>query len=239
MIVPMTKEEIIDNLKQKTIDNLSIELERRFSHLKHDIMMGRPFQVAKESWEYAFADATEWIGGEWVGSGKNPEDVHISNNKYDIKGLSSRGWKNWSTEASVRQTVKNEYNIDESFIKKDSLSLWESVVHPWIEKVYQSNYHITIFWRNKENNDLRLIMLKVVKENNIEYDKDNFEFSKTQSLMRVKNLCEPNQIKLYVLKCKKRMEMRISGKFFDNPKYHLNIMKNVFANESTLEECFR
>ena len=81
-------------------------------------MMGRPFQVAKESWEYAFADATEWIGGEWVGSGKNPEDVHISNNKYDIKGLSSRGWRKWSTEASVRQTVKNEYNIDESFIKK-------------------------------------------------------------------------------------------------------------------------
>ena len=57
--------------------------------------------------------------------------------------------------------------------------------------------------------------------------------------MHVKNLCEPNQIKLYVLKCKKRMEMRISGKFFDNPKYHLNIMKNVFANESTIEECFR
>jgi hypothetical protein len=200
--------------------------------MKKDILKGRPFQIAKESWEYAFADATEWMGSEWVGGGNHPEDVKSRCGKYDIKGLSSNGWKQWTSEASIKQTLQNKYSIDKAFSTGDSFSLWENTVQPWINKVSHDNYYITVFWRNTKTSDVRLIMFKIIQDD-YEYSEENFTFQ-NEARMHVHNLYDPEQIKIYVLKSKKRMEMRINGKYFDNPNYHLSVLTGAFSNEPML-----
>jgi len=56
-----------------------------------------------------------------------------------------------------------------------------------------------------------------------QYNSAKCVFNKSRSTMDVLNIVDPEHAKIYVLKSKKRMELRIKGKFFDNPKWHLPV----------------
>jgi hypothetical protein len=230
-MTPMTADEIRSNLEQQTLDNLTVELERRIGPARRDLEKGRPFQIAKEAWEYALADATEWKGGKWVGHGNNPEDVRINEDLfYDVKGLSG-SWTGNSSEASIKQSLKTEFRIDENFITENSQELWNSTVNPWIEKIFdKDNYYITVFWRHNKNLDIRLVMFKINTSVAPQYNNSHCSFNKNKSAMDVLNIVDPEQAKIYVLKSKKRMELRIRGKFFDNPKWYVPVYSFLTNN---------
>lgn len=223
-MIPITADEIRTNLKQKTLDNLAGELEKRIGPSREDMLKGRPFQIAKEAWEYALADATEWMGGIWVGNGNNPEDVRVKDTiHYDVKGISG-SWTRNSSEASIKQSLKTEYRIDENFITENSQELWNSTVEPWIEKVFsKDDYFVSIFWRHNKSLDIRLVMFKIDNLLKPTYDPVHCSFNKTKSSMDILNITDPEYAKIYILKSKKRMELRIKGKFFNDPKWHVPI----------------
>jgi hypothetical protein len=223
-LVPMTREEIISNLLPQTITNLKQELHSRIYPCKRDLDKGRPFQIAKEAWEYALADATEWNGGQWVGHGNNPEDVRVGDKKYDVKGLGGK-WTTTSGEASVKQTLSASARIDESFLEEDSSMLWDGVVSPWMQKVNNGGeYFVTIFWRNKETLSIRLVMFRLEKNNFPVYNAEGCEFNKSKTQMLINNIVDPEQAKLYILRSKHRMEMRIKGKYFnEHPDRYLDV----------------
>jgi len=221
---PMTREEIIDNLLPTTIQNLKTELHYRIYPCKRDLDKGRPFQIAKEAWEYILADATEWNGGEWVGHGNNPEDVRVGDMKYDVKGLGGK-WTTTSGEASVKQTLSASARIDESFLAQDSEMLWSGVVAPWMDKVNNGGeYFLTVFWRHKETLSIRLVMFRLSPDYLPVYDPSGCEFNKTSTQMLINNIVNPEQAKLYVLRSKHRMEVRIKGKYFnEHPDRYLDL----------------
>lgn len=222
-VVPLTSKEIVEVLGQETIDNLAEELEIRIGPAREDLKKGRPFQIAKEAWEYAFADSLEWNGGEWVGNGSSPEDVRMGNCKFDIKGLGGK-WTTTSGEASIKQCLSKEARIAESFTSGDKQNLWDKVVEPWIDKVFvDGNYYFTIFWRNKETLDVRLVMMRIERNKRPIYNPDACNFSDTNTYMEITNIMDPEQAKVYVLRSKNRMEMRIKGSFFKNPEYHKEV----------------
>ena len=222
---PLTKQQIIDVLGQQSIDNLAVELERRIGPSRRDLAKGRPFQIAKEAWEYALADATEWNGGEWVGHGNNPEDVRMGTIKFDVKGLGGT-WTGNSGEASVKQTLTASARIDESFLTQDSENLWQGVVDPWIEKVFvEDDYYVTVFWRNKKTLDIRLVMFKVDHTFKPIYTSSSCEFNTSGTKMILNDIADPDQVQLYILRSKHRMEMRIRGKFFNNSDYYVDVYK--------------
>jgi hypothetical protein len=223
-LVPMTREEIINNLLPTTIQNLKEELHYRIYPCKRDLDKGRPFQIAKEAWEYILADATEWNGGEWVGHGNNPEDVRVRDKKYDVKGLGGK-WTTTSGEASVKQTLSASARIDESFLAEDSKLLWEGVVAPWMDKVNNGGeYFVTVFWRNKLTLSIRLVMFKLHMDNLPAYDPKGCEFNKGKTQMAITNIVDPEQAKLYILRSKHRMELRIKGKYFnEHPDRYLDL----------------
>lgn len=223
-LTPMTADEIRNNLDQKTLNNLEVELERRIGPARQDLAKGRPFQIAKEAWEYALADSLEWKGGEWVGHGNNPEDVRVNDQiHYDVKGLSGK-WTATSSEASIKQSLKTEFRIDENFQNENSKALWDSTVEPWIEKVFsKSNYYVTVFWRHSKDLNIRLVMFRIDNTLVPLYDSEKCVFNKSQSTMDVLNIVDPEHAKIYVLKSKKRMELRIKGKFFDNPDWFVPV----------------
>lgn len=217
-ITAMTHDEIVDNLKIESINNLQKELHSRISPAKKDLDKGRPFQIAKEAWEYALADATEWNGGKWVGHGNSAEDVVVGKNKYDIKGLGtgSERWTTTSGEASVKQTLRSDAKIDESFLRQDGAQLWSGVVDSWMQKVTnEGKYFITVFWRNTKTLAVRLVMFKVNPKKFPKFDSSQCVFSDSKSQMLINNIVDPEQAKLYVLRSKHRMEIRIKGKYFD------------------------
>lgn len=223
-MTPMTADEICNKLEQTTLDNLKIELERRIGPARRDLEKGRPFQIAKEAWEYALADALEWKGGQWVGHGNNPEDVRVNENEFfDVKGLSG-SWTGNSSEASIKQSLKTEFRIDENFVTENSQELWNSTVEPWITKIFdKDNYYVTVFWRHNKSLDIRLVMFKIDISKMPTYDKQYCDFNKNKSAMDVLNIVDPEQAKIYVLKSKKRMELRIRGKFFNDPNWYVPI----------------
>lgn len=223
-MTPLTADEICKNLDQKTIANLQIELERRIGPNRKDLLKGRPFQIAKEAWEYALADSLEWKGGKWVGHGNNPEDVRVNNQLfYDVKGLSGK-WNSNSSEASIKQSLKTEFRIDENFQTQDSNTLWNSTVEPWVEKVFtKNNYFVTVFWRHHIDLNIRLVMFRLNNKNIPQYDSTKCVFNKSCSTMDILNIVDPEHAKIYVLKSKKRMELRIKGKFFNNPKWFVPV----------------
>jgi hypothetical protein len=231
-LTPMTADEIRKNLDQTTLNNLEVELERRIGPARQDLAKGRPFQIAKEAWEYALADSLEWKGGEWVGHGNNPEDVRVNDQiHYDVKGLSGK-WNSNSSEGSIKQSLKTEFRIDENFQTKNSSALWNSTVEPWIEKVFsKSNYYITVFWRHSKDLNIRLVMFRIDNTRVPQYDSTKCVFNKSQSTMDIHNIVDPDQAKIYVLKSKKRMELRIKGKFFNNPKWFVP----VYSFENNLD----
>lgn len=223
-MIPMTADQIRDLLEQTTLDNLSVELERRIGANRRDLAKGRPFQIAKEAWEYALADALEWKGGKWVGHGNNPEDVRVHNDVYyDVKGLSG-SWTGTSSEASIKQSLKTEFRIDENFQKENSQELWNSTVDPWINKVFdKDNYYISVFWRHNKDLNIRLVMFRIDISKIPVYDPMQCSFNSSKSTMNILNIVDPEHAKIYVLKSKKRMELRIKGKFFNDPKWHLPV----------------
>ena len=220
---PLNKTEIISVVGEQTITNLGSELERRIGPCRRDLAKGRPFQIAKEAWEYALADATEWNGGEWVGHGNNPEDVRMGNKKFDVKGLGGK-WTATSGEASVKQTLSASARIDESFLEHNSLNLWQGVVEPWMEKVFVNDeYYVTVFWRNKQSLDIRLVMFAVDHDHKPTYDKQSCVFNKSSTMMELTNIVDPEQARMYVLRSKHRMEMRIKGSFFNESDYYVDV----------------
>lgn len=222
---PLKKQQIIDVLGQQSIDNLAVELETRIGPCRRDLAKGRPFQIAKEAWEYALADATEWNGGEWVGHGNNPEDVRMGAIKFDVKGLGGT-WTGNSGEASVKQTLSADARIDESFLSKDSATLWKGVVDPWIQKVFvDDDYYVTVFWRNKKTLDIRLVMFAVDHQHKPIYTNSSCEFNNSGTKMLLNTIADPEQIQLYILRSKHRMEMRIRGKFFNDSDYYVDVYK--------------
>lgn len=222
---PLKKQQIIDVLGKQSIDNLAVELEYRIGPCRRDLAKGRPFQIAKEAWEYALADATEWNGGEWVGHGNNPEDVRMGNKKFDVKGLGGK-WTGTSGEASVKQTLSASARIDESFLSSDSENLWAGVVEPWIKKVFvEDDYYVTVFWRNKETLDMRLVMFAVDHTHKPIYTSSSCEFNDSRTRMTLNNIVDPEQAQLYILRSKHRMEMRIRGKFFNDSDYYVDVYK--------------
>ena len=223
-MIPMTADEIRDLLEQTTLDNLQVELEGRIGPNRKDLAKGRPFQIAKEAWEYALADSLEWKGGEWVGHGNNPEDVRVNDQiHYDVKGLSGK-WTATSSEASIKQSLKTEFRIDENFQNENSKALWDSTVEPWIEKVFsKGNYYIAIFWRHHKDLNIRLVMFRIDNNYVPQYNSAKCVFNKSRSTMDVLNIVDSEHAKIYVLKSKKRMELRIKGRFFNNPKWHLPV----------------
>ena len=232
-MIPMSADEILNNLEQTTLDNLTVELENRIGANRKDLAKGRPFQIAKEAWEYTLADALEWKGGEWVGHGNNPEDVRVNNQlHYDVKGISG-SWTGTSSEASIKQSLKTEFRIDENFQTENSQGLWNSTVDPWIKKVFdKNNYYITIFWRHNKDLNVRLVMFSIENTNVPAYNHTQCSFNSSKSTMNVLNIVDPEYAKIYVLKSKKRMELRIKGKFFNNPKWHIPIYN--FSNSVDL-----
>jgi len=110
--------------------------------------------------------------------------------------------------------------------------LWNSTVEPWIEKVFsKSNYYITVFWRHSKNLNIRLVMFRIDNTRVPQYDSAKCVFNKSQSTMDIHNIVDPDQAKIYVLKSKKRMELRIKGKFFNNPKWFVP----VYSFENNLD----
>ena len=223
-MIPMTADEIRDLLEQTTLDNLQIELESRIGPNRKDLEKGRPFQIAKEAWEYALADALEWKGGKWVGHGNNPEDVRVHDHvHYDVKGLSG-SWTGTSSEASIKQSLKTEFRIDENFQKENSQELWNSTVDPWIKKVFdKDNYYISVFWRHNKDLNIRLVMFRIDAGTMPNYDSTQCSFNSSKSTMNILNIADPTHAKIYVLKSKKRMELRIKGKFFNDAHWYVPV----------------
>jgi len=56
-----------------------------------------------------------------------------------------------------------------------------------------------------------------------QYNSSKCVFNKSRSTMDVLNIVDPEHAKIYVLKSKKRMELRIKGKFFNDPNWHLPV----------------
>jgi|TARA_B110000305_G_C19364390_1_gene601129 hypothetical protein len=223
-LVPMTHDEIVANLEPHTITELRKELHTRIYPHKRDRDKGRPFQIAKEAWEYALADATAWNGGEWAGHGNAPEDVRVGDKKYDVKGLGGK-WTSTSGEASVKQSLSASARIDESFLENDSKNLWAGIVTPWIEKINTGGeYYVTVFWRHKETLAVRLVMFRLDTNNLPEYTLDSCEFNKTNTQMIINNIVDPEQAKLYILRSKHRMELRIKGSYFNaDPSRYVDV----------------
>ena len=115
--------------------------------------------------------------------------------------------------------------IDESFLVQDSRMLWNGVVSPWIEKTNTNGqYFVTVFWRHKETLSIRLVMFKLNKDNLPVYNKNDCEFNNSKTQMLINNIVDPEQAKLYILRSKHRMEMRIKGKYFNaDPNRYLEV----------------
>ena len=66
-------------------------------------------------------------------------------------------------------------------------------------------------------------MFKIDNNSKPVYDAKHCSFNKSKSTMDVLNIVDPEHAKIYVLKSKKRMELRIKGSFFDDPQWYIPV----------------
>ena len=103
--------------------------------------------------------------------------------------------------------------------------LWEGVVAPWADKVNNGGeYFVTVFWRHKLTLSIRLIMFRLRPNNLPMYNSNGCEFNTSKTQMLINNIVDPEQAKLYILRSKHRMELRIKGKYFnEHPDRYLDL----------------
>ena len=67
-------------------------------------------------------------------------------------------------------------------------------------------------------------MFKLYMDNLPVYDPEGCVFNKGKTQMAITNIVDPEQAKLYILRSKHRMELRIKGKYFnEHPDRYLDL----------------
>lgn len=183
--------------------NLANEMERYYAPFS---AKGRPIQLAKETWEYAVADAIP--DAEWIGAGKNILDVQTPKIGIDVKGLSCNSDNSMTTEASILQNNKLENdNFASLFESEDYSGLSDMFVKPLAEKVLSANnLHIIATIRNKKSGDVFYSLLRVEERKN-----DRFVEGMYMDAKRSVNvpMIDPEYGKTYLYIPKRRMEIRL------------------------------
>ena len=95
----------------------------------------------------------------------------------------------------------------------------------------EGKYFITVFWRNTKTLAVRLVMFKVNPKKFPKFDSNQCVFNDSKSQMVINNIVDPEQAKLYVLRSKHRMEIRIKGKYFDaDSNRYVEVYKGLSSN---------
>jgi len=183
--------------------NLAKEMENYYSPFSNK---GRPIQLAKESWEYAVADALP--DGEWIGAGKNIVDVKTKHINIDVKGLSCNSDNGMTTEASILQNNKLENdNFASLFESADYSGLTDMFVKPLVNKVLSTdNLYIIATIRNKKTGDVYYTLLKVEERDNKNFVKEMYMDAKRSVSVP---MIDPQFGKTYLYIPKRRLEIRL------------------------------
>ena len=180
--------------------------EEMYEYYNPFLKKGRVIQIAKETWEYAVADAIP--GGDWVGAGKNVIDVIAPNLQIDVKGLSCATMTNTTTEASILQNNKLENdNFAKLFEASDFKGLKEMFVDPYEEKIKSTeNLHILCSIREKKAQKVHYCLLKA-----LQIEEDNFLDNMYMDAKRSVSvpMIDPKYGKIYLYIPKRRLEIRL------------------------------
>lgn len=169
---------------------------------------GRPIQLAKETWEYAVADAIP--DGQWYGAGNSIVDVKTPTADLDVKGISSTNLTGTTSEASILQNHEMKHdNFMNLFETGDFSGLQEIYVSKLIQKIAQAtNLHILCCVRNKKANDVFYALLKVSQGHLNEK-----QFVKQMQPMNARSvstpIMDPTFGKVYLYIPKRRLELRL------------------------------
>lgn len=169
---------------------------------------GRPIQLAKETWEYAVADAIP--GGKWMGSGKSVVDVNAPVCDLDVKGISCNNATGTTTEASILQNHQFENDNFMSLFKSgDYTGLKKIYVDGLVEKMNKAiDPHVLCCIRNKKEKSVNYALFKVVKSN---LNED--QFIQSMQAVNARSVSTPiidsNYGKIYLYIPKRRMELRL------------------------------
>lgn len=169
---------------------------------------GRPIQLAKETWEYAVADAIP--GGEWTGSGKSIIDVKTPYCDIDVKGISCSNAHGTTTEASILQNHQSEHDDFMSLFKNENYTgLKEIYVDRLVEKMNKANNpHVLCCVRNKKEKTVNYVLFRVTEaETTVE------EFIESMQAVNARSVSTPlinsNHGKIYLYIPKRRLELRL------------------------------
>lgn len=190
-------------LGENFAENLAQEMERYYYPFSKK---GRPIQLAKETWEYAVADALP--DGEWIGAGKNIVDVKTDDITIDVKGLSCNSVTGMTTEASILQNNKLENdNFASLFESADYSGLMDMFVKPLGNKVLAAdNLYIMATIRDKKTGDVYYSLLRVEEHENENFvDEMYMDAKRSVSVPMI----DPQFGKTYLYIPKRRLEIRL------------------------------
>lgn len=176
------------------------------SYYKPFVLKNRSVQLAKETWEYAVADAVP--DAEWIGAGKNIIDVLTPKIQIDVKGISCENLTGKTTEASILQNNKMENdNVLSLFENKDIDALKKMFIDPYVDKVSAAdNLHILAAVRIKKTKEVYYCLLKVdIIEN--ETFMDSVELQGRRSVLMP--MIDPKYGNTCLYLPKRRLEMRL------------------------------
>lgn len=185
-------------------NNLAEEMKKYYSPFYDK---GRPIQLAKETWEYAVADALP--DGDWIGAGNNIVDVRTKDIMIDVKGLSCNSVTGMTTEASILQNNKLENdNFATLFENADYSGLMNIFVNPLVDKVLSAeNLHILATVRMKNTGDVYYALLKVEERKTENFvDKMYMDAKRSVSVPMI----DSQFGKIYLYIPKRRLEIRLN-----------------------------
>lgn len=170
----------------------------------------RPMQLAKETWEYAVADAIP--GAEWMGAGKSVVDVRAPGGDIDVKGISVDSMSDTlTTEASILQNNRRQNNhILQLFESRDYAPLKSMFVDEHSRKIDQtSNLHVLAIVREKANRRVHYSLLKIIPSKLSDQDIVNQMTLDGETGVAVP-MIDPKYGKTYIYAPKRRLEIRLN-----------------------------
>lgn len=171
---------------------------------------GRPMQLAKETWEYAVADAIP--NAEWSGAGKSVVDVRAPGGDIDVKGISIDHMDDTlTTEASILQNNRRQNNhILQLFENRNLAPLKTMFVDEHSKKIDQTkNLHLLAIIREKSLGQVYYTLLKIVPSTLSESEIINQMILDGETGVTVP-MIDPQYGKTYIYAPKRRLEIRLN-----------------------------
>lgn len=171
---------------------------------------GRPMQLAKETWEYAVADAIP--NAEWSGAGKSVVDVRAPGGDIDVKGISIDNMNDtMTTEASILQNNRRQNNhILQLFENRDYAPLKTMFVDEHSKKIDQTkNLHLLGIIREKSLGQVYYTLLRIVPSQLSDHDIVEQMVLDGETGVAVP-MIDPQYGKTYIYAPKRRLEIRLN-----------------------------